>query len=78
MPNTVPGLFISWKLESGVRYRNVLLIADFAEVRGGTFRMTSIKEVHEKEVHFPALTFPFAEARAIALRNLEEHSGALP
>ena len=40
--------------------------------------MTSIKDVHEKEVHFPALTFPFAEARAVALRNLEEPSGALP
>ena len=33
MPNTSPGLFIGWRLESGLRYRGVLYVADYEIVR---------------------------------------------
>ena len=38
MPRTSPGLFVGWKLESGLRYRSIVQIADFDAVREGDFK----------------------------------------
>ena len=78
-PRTTPGLFIGWKLESGLRYRGVLLIADYETIRTGKYRWRSVKSLHEKEVYFPEkLCFPFAEARNAALREMKPISALLP
>ena len=70
-PTTSPGIFIGWRLESGMRFRNVLLIADYDKVRLGVFKAEYVKKVPTKEVFFPEkLVFPFAQARHFALENM--------
>ena len=78
LSKTSPGIFVGWKIESGYRYRGVLLVADYEVLRKGIFQWGRVKAIHEREVHVPGeLCFPFAEARAKALKDLSP-SGALP
>ena len=71
--------FAGWKLESGLRYRSIVQIADFEAVRGGDFKWRHVKEVHEKEVHFPAeVDYPFAMARDEAIAALKPSSAVVP
>ena len=79
MPKTSPGLFIGWRLESGLRYRGVLFVADYERVRKGEFDWKRVVAVHEREVYNPPeLTFPFAEARRAALKSLGPPDAVLP
>ena len=59
MPNTSPGLFVGWRFESGIRYRNVVYIVDYETVRKGDFRWRSAKSVPEAEVYVPPDIFFF-------------------
>ena len=78
MPPTATGLVLGWKIESGMRYRNVLLVADYNKVRLGKFTARSIPDTPEKEAFFPELLeFPFAQARQFAISNMLK-SSALP
>ena len=53
---TQPGFFIGWKLESGLRYRNVLKILDYDSViQGKTIASRSIQDIPEQEVYFPEI-----------------------
>ena len=71
MPRTSAGIFVGWKLESGLRYRGVLQIADYETLRSGSYKWNQIKSIHEKEVHFPEEpSFPFAVARDKALEDM--------
>ena len=64
MPNTSPGLFVGWQSESGLRYREMLFVADYELCRRGVWRWSSVRVVHESEVHFPTEPeFPWAIAR---------------
>ena len=70
---TSPGLVIGWRIESGLRYRNVLLIGHFDKIRQKGFNPAFIISVPEKEVHFPPETiFPFALAAEVTLRTLTD------
>ena len=79
MPKTSPGLFVGWCLESGLRYRGVMFIADYETVRHGNFDWKRIVTVHEREVYVPEeLTFPFAEAQKAALTTVSPPPSVLP
>ena len=67
----ITSLFVGWRLESGLRYQQILQIADFESVRGGDFKWRFVRNVHEKEVYFPDAVFPFAEARQQAILSLK-------
>ena len=70
-PQTSPALFVSWKIESGLRYRHTLLIIDYDRVRTTGFRAQNIKAIPQKEVFFPSdLVFPFAEARKVSINQM--------
>ena len=73
-PTGTPGLFIGWRLENGLRYRNVLLVLDYERTRSRGFRQESIIIRPQAEVVWPSgpPVFPWAEARALALRNVSE------
>ena len=74
--NTKPGFFVGWRLESGLRYRGVLKILDNDDViQNKTISSRSLKDVPEAEVYFPEeLTFPFAERRKLAIRQMQDPS----
>jgi len=78
MPRTSAGLFVGWRMESGLRYRGVLLIADYEIMRQGVYRWNQIKHIHEKEVHVPdEPVFPFAEARKQAIESMKTPASLL-
>ena len=71
MPKTSPALFVSWKIESGIRYRGTLLVINYDRVRKEGFTARAIKSVPAKEVHFPSeLIFPFADARKVSIKQM--------
>ena len=74
--NTKPGFFVGWRLESGLRYRGVLRVLDYDDVvRNKTISSRSVKDIPEAEVYFPEeLTFPFAERRKLAIRQMQDPS----
>jgi len=73
MPVTSPALFLGWRLESGLRYRGVLTLGVYEDIRKFGFKKSFMKNIHEKEVFFPSeVCFPFAEANALALRNMSD------
>ena len=79
MPRTAPGLFITWKLESGYRYRGALMIADYELLRSGSYKWNQLRTIHEREVYFPEKAiFPFAEAREAALKDMSNADSKLP
>ena len=60
MANASPGLFVGYRLETGLRYRGVLMIADYETLREDHFEWRRVKSIHEKEVMIPEeLGFPF-------------------
>ena len=69
---TSPGLFVGWRLESGLRHRGVLYIADYDTIRAKGFGARCVRSVPEKECHFPErLIFPFAIARKLSIENMQ-------
>ena len=79
-PQSSPGLFVGWRIESGCRYKGVILVADYERLRQGDFSsLHSLRALPEKEVFFPTdLCFPFAEARQAALRTITSQKGLPP
>mgnify|MGYP003318600937 CR=1 FL=1 len=72
-PTTSAGLFLGWRLECGLRFRNVLLIANYDAVRERGFLLQLVRSIPQKEVYFPEnLDFPYAVARDKALASLED------
>ena len=70
-PQTSPALFVGWKIESGLRYRQTLLVINYDRVRKTGFQARNIKAIPQKEVHFPSeLVFPFAEARKVSINQM--------
>ena len=71
LPQTSPGIFCGWRLESGMRYRGALQICDYELARAGRFNEHYLRSIPEKQVHFPEeLVFPFAQARALAINSM--------
>ena len=62
-PTTSPGLFAGWRIDSGLRYRNVVQVLDYEAVRQRSHLHCSVKDIFEKEVYFPPhlsfLSFPW-------------------
>jgi len=78
MPNTVPGLFIGWRIERGLRHRGILCIADYDAFRTKGISPRFVRSVPYQEVHFPEnITYPYAEARERAIRDMSA-TEALP
>ena len=72
-PPSIPGIFIGWRIESGMRYRHVLKVISYVNARKHNFQQRSILNIPSKEVHFPTeLSFPFAKARNIAIETMAE------
>ncbi|CAE7231161.1 unnamed protein product [Symbiodinium sp. CCMP2592] len=80
-PNMSPGLFLGWRIDAGMRYRNVVKVLDYNDFRGK--RNTSVHDVPEPELYIedgPPI-FPVANATRKALvdgSTLSAASGALP
>ena len=71
-PQTSPALFVSWRLESGLRYRQTLLVINYDRVKRSGFVAQAIKSIPQKEVFFPSeLVFPFAEARKTSINQMK-------
>ena len=71
-PQTSPALFVSWRLESGLRYRQTLLVINYDRVKTSGFVAQAIKSIPQKEVFFPSeLVFPFAEARKTSINQMK-------
>jgi len=78
MPNTVPGLFIGWRIERGIRHRGILYIADYDAFRTKGISPRFVRSVPFQEVYFPEnITYPYAEARERAIRDMSA-TEALP
>ena len=61
--NTIPGLFVGWRIESGMRYRGVLHILDYERAQTNDFSLRNLRKIPEQEVYVPPEPlFPFAEA----------------
>ena len=74
-PTTKPGLFAGWKLESGMKFRDSILVLDYEATRHRTHLHWVPKAVHCKEVFFPDVThleFPLAKAARNALANMSD------
>ena len=52
-PTTKPGLFAGWKLESGLRYRDAVLVLDYDATRHRAHLHWQPNTVHVKEVYLP-------------------------
>ena len=71
-PQTSSGFFVGWKIESGMRFRSKLLVADFEKVRRSGFYAANVIEVPAEECHFPEeVKFPFAEARKLSIEQMQ-------
>ena len=68
-PNMAPGLFMGWRIESGLRYRGVLKVLDYQEYRSKSNAL--VVDVPEPEIFVEEgePIFPFAEAKRKALRE---------
>ena len=76
-PTASPGLFVGWRLDTGLRYRGVLLVLDYERARAHGWRNNFVRSCPEKEVHFPAeVVFPYAVAAEERLRTLKDVSPA--
>ena len=71
-PTGVTGLFVGYRLESGLRFRDVLTVIDYEKTRSRGFRQEFLLNRSISEVVFPehGPIFPWAEAKAAALRNM--------
>ena len=68
-PNMAPGLFMGWRIDSGLRYRGVLKVLDYQEYRSKSNAL--VIDVPEPEIFVEdgEPIFPFAEAKRKALRE---------
>ena len=74
-PTTRPGLFAGWRVDSGLRYRNVVQVVDYEAVRARAHLHWSPKDLHEKEVFFPPvehIEFPLSNAAMKALKDMSD------
>ena len=74
-PTTRPGLFAGWRIDSGLRYRNVVQVVDYEAVRARAHLHWSPKDLHEKEVFFPPveyIEFPLSNAAMKALKEMSD------
>ena len=74
-PTAKPGLFAGWKLESGLRYRDAVLVLDYDAARHRAHLHWQPKTVKVKELYFPDevhLEFPLANAAKSALKNMTD------
>ena len=68
-PNMAPGLFLGWRIDSGLRYRNVVKVLDYTEYRTrGNHVVIDVPEV-ETYVEIGIPIFPIAHARDKALKE---------
>eukprot|EP00973_Karenia_brevis_P034991 4826301-Karenia_brevis.AAC.1 len=62
-PNGVPGIFMGWEIQSGVRYRGNVYIGDWEAVTQRNW--SAVKLVPDKEVYFEGgdedIKFPFED-----------------
>lgn len=73
MPTTLLGTFLGWRIESSVRHRGNLVVAEYDQVRQKGLNPQFLHSVHQKEVHFPAeVRFPLAEAATRALTGMSD------
>ena len=52
LPNCVPGIFLCWHLETGLRYRDTMYVASFADYAKGNYGSRP-RLVPEAEIFFP-------------------------
>ena len=52
-PQTSAGLFVGWKIESGMRFRGKIIVADFEKVKKSGFYTANCHELPVEECHFP-------------------------
>ena len=74
-PTTRPGLFAGWRVDSGLRYRNVVQVVDYEAVRARAHLHWSPKDLREKEVFFPPvehIEFPLSNAAMKALKEMSD------
>jgi len=72
---TKPGLFAGWKLESGLRYRDTVLILDYEAIRLRQHKHWEPRTIHQKEVFFPPvehMEFPLANAARRAISEMTD------
>ena len=68
-PNMAPALFLGWRIDPGLRYRDVVRVLDYQEFR--TKGLGSSTDVPEAELYVEEgpPVFPLANARALALAH---------
>ena len=68
-PNMTPTLFLGWRIDPGLRYRDVVRVLDYQEFR--TKGLGSSTDVPEAELYVEEgpPVFPLANARALALAH---------
>ena len=77
-PNMAPGLFLGWRIDSGLRYRNVVKVLDYTEYRTrGNHVVIDVPEV-ETYVEVGIPIFPIAHARDKALKEGSPTEEPLP
>eukprot|EP00973_Karenia_brevis_P010822 1464307-Karenia_brevis.AAC.1 len=64
---------MGWKIEAGMRYREMLKIADYHALKKGNFSRHSVHEVPAKEVVFPEKAdLPFYAKKRRAMKEMRE------
>ena len=77
-PNAIPGLFVGWRIEKGLRYRGILHILDYNRAQTGDFDLRNLRTIPEQEVFVPPEpTFPFTEARKTDIHNMKKGKATL-
>eukprot|EP00973_Karenia_brevis_P037098 5114408-Karenia_brevis.AAC.1 len=70
---TIPWFFMGWKIEAGMRYRDMLRIADYHAFKKGNFSRHSVHEVLAKEVVFQEKAdFPFYAKKRRVMKEMRE------
>ena len=75
-PNLAPALFIGWRLDSGLRYRDVVQVLDYTQTKDKVGHWWKPIDVPIAELFLQEgqPVFPFAERRNAALRTLSDAS----
>ena len=79
-PTTKPGLFVGWRVDAGLRYREVVQVLDYENVRNRAHLHWSPRDMYVKEVFFPPLEhiqFPLAVAARQALFSMTDADAEL-
>ena len=71
-PNAEPAIFIGWRLDFGMRYRDVLQFILYSHLREDA-SSHPVSQFHDAEVYMPEdVTFPLASAAEAALKELDD------